>query len=121
MNSASRRDRRHPLRPSGRQGDAGRPSRLATTGGVLGGEFVDDAVTTWLSVSSSGDRTQLMWPAEYAAQTNPLMILDENDLVVARGGEDVHVVGGYLPSDDRRAPRGGRIFAVSRIAAGPRL
>jgi hypothetical protein len=94
---------------------------LATTGGVLGGEFVDDAVTTWLSVSSSGDRTQLMWPAEYAAQTNPLMILDENDLVVARGGEDVHVVGGYLPSDDRRAPRGGRIFAVSRIAAGPRL
>jgi hypothetical protein len=93
---------------------------LATTGGVLGGEPVGDAVFTWLS-ASPGSRIHLMWPAEYGARADPLAILDENDVVVARGGDDVHVVGGYLSSDDPRAPRGGRTFAVSRVADEPRL
>jgi hypothetical protein len=120
MDSTPSRGRRFPLRPSGRPGGVDRPSRLATTGGVLGGKSVGGAVITWL-VGSSGDRTDLMWPAEYGACADPLTVLDENDVVVARGGEDVHVVGGYLPADDHRAPCGGRMFAVSRVDVEPRL
>jgi hypothetical protein len=45
----------------------------------------------------------------------PLVLLDEHERPVARGGQEVVVVGGFLPSNDARACSYSRgLFAVSR-------
>jgi hypothetical protein len=56
-----------------------------------------------------------MWPGEYRARLEPLVLLDEHERPVAKGGQEVDVVGGFLPSNDARASSYSRgLFAVSR-------
>ena len=60
-----------------------------------------------------------MWPGDYRAGLNPLVVLDEQSRVVARGGEHVHVSGGFLPSGDLRTAGFDGVFSVSRVLPAP--
>jgi hypothetical protein len=62
-----------------------------------------------------GEPTCVIWPGEYGARVEPLEIFDELDRVVARGGEEIQLVGGYAPSGDPRLTHGGRLFSASRV------
>jgi hypothetical protein len=95
------------------------PRRLAMNGGLLMGGLVDGRVQIWLA-QSDGELLATMWPGEYRARLEPLVVLDEEKRVVARGGEQLHVVGGYLPSDDSRAIGNDRgVFFVSQVLEAP--
>ena len=72
----------------------------------------------WLA-RDDGELLATMWPGEYRAGLNPLVVLDEQTCVVARGGDHVHVSGGFLPSGDSRKARFNSVFFVSRVLRGP--
>jgi hypothetical protein len=86
------------------------------------GSLVDGRVQIWL-MHSDGELLATMWPGEYRARLEPLVILDEKKEVVASGGESVHVVGGFLPSGDSRAhgPDRGVFFVSQVVEAAPSL
>jgi hypothetical protein len=44
-----------------------------------------------------------MLPGEYTARLDPFELLDEHGHTIARGGEEITVMGGFPPDDDRRA------------------
>jgi hypothetical protein len=101
---AEHQDRRatYRLSPPGPVGFLSGPSRLARCGGTLVGERVDDRVAVWL-VHEDRRRTALMLPGEYSARVDPLELLDEHGHTIASGGDEIVVVGGFLPGDDARA------------------
>jgi hypothetical protein len=77
--------------------------------------LVDGRVQIWLA-RSDGELLATMWPGEYRARLEPLMIVDEEQRVIARGGEHVNVVGGFLPPGDSRAVGHDRgVFSVSQV------
>jgi hypothetical protein len=116
---ATARRRSYCLFPPGPEGRLGGPHRLARRGGRLVGSMVDGRVQIWLA-QTDGELVATMWPDEYRARWEPLVLLDEQERLVARGGQEVHVVGGFLPSDDARASSYSRgLFAVSRTIAPP--
>jgi hypothetical protein len=90
------------LSPPGPVGLLGGFSRLAGFGGTLIGEPAGDRVAVWL-VQKDGTRTALMLPGEYTARLDPFELLDEHGRPVASGGEEIAVVGGFLPGADLRA------------------
>ena len=55
-----------------------------------------------------------MWPGEYRARLDPLELLDERGQVIARGGDQIRVVGRDLPK--RIADE--QVFFASRIVSG---
>ena len=82
---------------------------------TLIGELAGDRVAVWL-VHENRSRTALTLPGEYTAQLDPFELLDEHGCTVARGGEEIAVMGGFLPSDDPRAvgyERG--VFCAGRV------
>ena len=78
------------------------------------GSFVAGRVQLWLA-RDDGELLATMWPGEYRARLDPLVVIDEEGRVVARGGEHLHVSGGYLPSDDSRIAGYNGVFFVSRV------
>ncbi len=86
------------------------------------GSLVDGRVQIWL-VRSDGELLATMWPGEYRARVEPLVIVDEEKRVIASGREPVHVVGGFLPPGDSRALGHDRgVFFVSQVlGAAPPL
>ena len=112
----------HRLSPPGPEGAAaGGPHRLAASGGTLVGRLVDDRVQVSLA-QADGELLLTIWPGEYRARVNPLVLLDGQDQVVARGGEELRVSGGFLPSGDPRTTGHERVFCVGQIlhGTGPR-
>ena len=111
--------------PSGVSSVASRPGRqlhgaqrFARNGGVLVGSLVDGQVQIWLA-RGDGELLATMWPGEYRAGLNPLVVLDEQGRVVARGGEHLHVSGGFLPSGASRTAGYDGVFFVSRVLREP--
>jgi len=97
-------DRRdtHQLFPPGRVGFLNGPTRLAINRGTLTGELVGDRVAVWL-LNDDKDRTAFMLPGEYSARLDPFKLINEHGEVVARDGQRIAVVGGFLPGEDPRA------------------
>jgi hypothetical protein len=102
------------LSPAGPEGLLGAMGRLAGNGGTLVGTLHEDRVQIWLA-KDDGELVLTMWPGEYRARLDPLLVLDEREQAVARGGEQLAVSGGYLPDGDPRAGGYGRVFFVSRF------
>jgi hypothetical protein len=75
---------------------------LAGNGGELVGAIVDGAICTWLK-QADGQLVLMMWPRDFRARLDPLELLDEHGRVVAKGGEFVTVVGGFLKPGDPRS------------------
>jgi hypothetical protein len=82
-------------------GPGPRMGTLAQSGGWLVGAIVDGAVCTWL-VQDGGQLVLMMWPRTFRARFDPLELLDVEGRVLARGGEEVTVAGGYLKPGDPR-------------------
>jgi hypothetical protein len=78
------------------------------------GSLVADRVQLWLA-REDGGLLATMWPGEYRARLEPLVVVDDEGRVVACGGEHLHVSGGYLPSGDSRIAGYSAVFFVSRI------
>lgn len=97
IDSVSASNRVYPLSPAGPEGQLGGPSRLATKGGKLAGRLVDGGVEIWLT-RDDGTPVLTMWPGEYRARLNPLVLLDERGEVIASEGDQIRVVGGFLPA-----------------------
>jgi hypothetical protein len=85
---------------------------------LLVGSLGEGRVQIWLG-RDDGELLATMWPGEYRAGLNPLVVLDEQSRVVARGGEHVHVSGGFLPSGDSRKAGFNGVFFVSRVLRAP--
>ena len=102
------------LDPPGPVGLIGGPARLAGNGGKLRGELVDDRVSIWLQ-HNDGERVLIIWPGECSARLAPLELLNERGEVVARGGQTIDVVGGFLPDSDSRAGDRHCVFFASRV------
>ncbi|HUA44746.1 MAG TPA: hypothetical protein VMA77_05945 [Solirubrobacteraceae bacterium] len=114
---AERDERRdaYRLSPPGRVGRLNGPTRLAINRGTLIGEPMGDRVAVWLLHDNQG-RTALMLPGEYTARLDPFELLDEHGEAIARGGQRIAVVGGFLPRDDPRAlAYQGGVFCASRL------
>jgi hypothetical protein len=88
--------------PPGPVGFVGAASRLARLGGTMIGKRAGDRVVVWV-VHNDGSRNALMLPGEYTARLDPFELLDEHGRHIATGGEEIAVVGGFLPGDDPRA------------------
>jgi hypothetical protein len=56
-----------------------------------------------------------MWRGSYRASLASLAVLDEDERLVARGGQQLHVSGGFLPAADPRATGYERVFSVSYV------
>ena len=82
------------------------------------GSLVAERVQLWLA-RDDGELLATMWPGEYRAHLDPLVVIDEEGRVVVRGGERLYVSGGYLPSDDPRTVGYNGVFCVSRILRDP--
>ena len=109
-----RRDR-YRLSPPGRVGFLNGPSRLALLSGTLVGQPADGRVAVWLLHDDQG-RTALMLPGEYTARLDPFELIDEHGKVIARNGQRIAAVGGFLPGDDPRAAGYQRgVFCASRL------
>ena len=104
----------YPLSPRGPVGLIGRPGRLARAEGTLDADLSNGEVSVWLT-GFRGDRILTMWPAEYRARVEPFELLDEVGHVIARAGEQVHLVGGFLPADDPRATDLGPAFFAHSV------
>jgi hypothetical protein len=89
--------------------------RLAGNGGELVGAIVDGAVCTWLA-KTNGQLVLMMWPRTFRARFEPLELLDDQGHVVAKGGEFVTVVGGYLPQGEPRSLGHERVFAAWTVS-----
>lgn len=83
------------------------------------GSLFCDRVQIWLA-HDDGELVPTMWPGEYRARLGPLVLLNEERRLVARGGEEVHVVGGFLPQGDPRTAGYAGVFFASKIAREPR-
>ena len=92
--------------------------RLAGNGGTLVGSLNDDRVQIWLA-KDDGELVLTMWPGEYRACLDPLLVLDERGQAIAVGGEQLRVSGGYLTGGDPRVGGHGRAFFVSRVVREP--
>jgi hypothetical protein len=103
------------LRPLGPEVQDDAPHRLAASGGELVGCVVDGAICTWLT-QVDGQLVLMMWPRAFRARFDPLELLDGDGRVVARGGDLVAVVGGYLPEGDPRTAGYERVFAASTVS-----
>jgi hypothetical protein len=79
-----------------------RMGALAQSGGRLVGTIVDGAVCSWLE-QVGGQLVLIMWPREFRARFDPLELLDAEGRVLARGGDEVTVAGGYLKPGDPRS------------------
>ena len=75
------------------------------------GSVVEGRVQLWLA-RDDGELLATMWPGEYRARLDPLVVLDEEGGIVARGGELLFVSGGYLPPEDPRIA-GCTVFSMS--------
>jgi hypothetical protein len=64
--------------------------------------MIDGRVRSWL-LGPHGQLELLILPSGFRARFEPFEILDERGEVVARGGDDVTVAGGYLKRGDPRA------------------
>lgn len=106
------------LSPAGPEGGLHGVQRLAGNSGVLVGGVNDGRVQLWLA-QLDGELLATMWPGEYRARFDPLVVLDEHARIVARGGEQLHVSGGFLPTEDSRISAYERVFFVSRVLAEP--
>ncbi len=113
LSSASARPA-YSLSPRGPAGSLGRPGRLARAEGTLDGNLRNGEVSAWLT-GFRGDRTVTMWPSEYRARVEPFELLDEVGQVIARAGDQVHLVGGFLPADDPRAANLGPVFFAHSV------
>jgi hypothetical protein len=85
---------------------------------LLVGSLVEGQVQIWLA-RDDGELVATMWPGEYRARLNPLVVVDEQGRVVARGGVHLHVSGGFLPSGDSRTAGFNGVFFVSRVLPAP--
>jgi hypothetical protein len=113
LSSASKRPV-YPLSPRGPAGLIGRPGRLARTGGILDGDLRNGEVSVWVT-GFRGDRIVTMWPGEYRARVGPFELLDEVGQVIARAGEEVHLVGGFMPADHPHAADLGPVFFAHSV------
>lgn len=104
------------LEPEGPEVPPDAPHRLAGNGGVLVAAIVDGRARTWLA-KADGQLTLMMWPRVFRARFDPLELLDEAGQVVAKGGEHVTVVGGFLPSGALGHERVFGAWKVSRAQA----
>jgi hypothetical protein len=71
-----------------------------------------------VQLSLAGDDGELlatMWAGEYQARLDPLVVLDEEGRIVARGGEHLFVSGGFLPPADPRIAGYNGVFSISRV------
>ena len=107
------------LTPRGPDVGPNSPTRLARCHGEMVGAIIDDAVCTWLA-QKDGQLVLLMWPRAFRARFDPLELLDEQGNVIAKGGEHVTVVGGFLAQDAPRLLGHQRIFAARPIRREPR-
>lgn len=91
------------------------PTRLARIGGTLIAELAGDRIAVWLR-NDDQDRAALMLPGEYTARLDPFELIDEHGEVIARDGQRIAAVGGFLPVDDPRAAGYQRgVFCASRL------
>jgi hypothetical protein len=82
------------------------------------GSLVEEQVQLWLA-GDDGELLATMWPGDYRARLGPLVVLDEEGRIVARGGEHLFVSGGFLPSADPRRAGDNGVFYVSRVLREP--
>lgn len=75
---------------------------LAKNGGTLVGAIVGGAVCTWLA-QPNGELVLMSWPRTFCARFEPLELVDDEGRTIAKGGEFVTVVGGYLKPGDPRS------------------
>jgi hypothetical protein len=106
------------LWPPGPEGLLRGRQRLARNEGRLVGGLFAEGVQLWLA-RDDGELLATMWPGEYRARLDPLVVIDEEGRVVARGGEQLYVSGDYLPSDDSRIVGYNAVFYVSRVLRDP--
>jgi hypothetical protein len=78
------------------------------------GSLVEEQVQLWLA-RADGELLATMWPGEYRARLDPLIVLDEEGRIVARGGAQLFVSGGFLPPADPRIAGYTGVFYVSRV------
>lgn len=69
------------------------------TGVLTGGQSVGGRYCIWIAASHDGARVPVVWPAGYTARFHPLELLNEVGEIVARGGDEIAVSGGFLPSN----------------------
>lgn len=86
-----------------------RGSRRAQITGQLGG--ADHRM--WVRTGDSN--VALATSASYSIEHCPLTIRDAQRAVVARDGDEVTAVGGFLPDDDERVLADGSLFFASSI------
>lgn len=110
IDSANASNRAYRLSPPGPEGQLGGRSRLATNGGKLVGRVIDGRVEIWLT-RDNGTQVLTMWPGEYRARLEPLELLDERGQVIAGEGDQIRVVGGFLPAKIASE----QVFFASRI------
>jgi hypothetical protein len=81
-----------------------RPGDLSLTAlarGTLRGGYERGTFCVWLA--GRGRRDAIVWPAGYHARLHPLELLDERNVVVAKGGDLISFGGGEAPVQDASA------------------
>jgi len=104
------------LTPRGPEVAANAATPLAQSGGELVGTIIDGAICTWLA-QTDGQLVHMIWPRDFRARFDPLELLDEQGNVIAKGGEFVTVVGGFLKPGDPRSLGHKLAFAARPVSA----
>ena len=117
---AQTRRRTFVLTPRGPELAPNAATPLAQSGGELVGAIIDDAISTWL-VQRDGQLVLMMWPRDFRGQFDPLELLDEQGNVIAKGGDFVTVVSGFLKPGDPRSLGHELAFAARPVSAEPRV
>lgn len=92
----------------------GSGSLLALNEGRLGGAAAKGAACLWLE--NRGRRTQVIWPAGWAAQEHPLQVVDDNGRVVAKVGDFLRLTGGMSDSPATYCTAKALVFTASWVA-----
>jgi hypothetical protein len=90
------------------------PGRLARLSGRLIGFVSTDKLCIWIA-GPTGDVTPAAWPSGYRGRLRPLELLNEDGDVVAAGGAEVTVSGGFLPAGEALPMGVPRVFVVSSL------
>lgn len=98
----------------------GDPALNALAMGTLEGGHQGSRYCVWLSIKSS--RVPVVWPAGYHIRLHPLELLNSRDAVVATGGEQIRVGGGFSrakPSSKCMLGQKDAFYVMSGVPAAP--
>lgn len=105
------------LEPIGPEVSPDAAGLLAQIGGQFVGAVVGPAVRTWL-MQDNGQLVLMIWPRNFRARFDPLLLLDEHGDMVAEGGESITAGGAYLKPGDTRSLGHELAFCAWGVARG---